>query len=72
MTEDEALEVIVFNQTYPLEEEIIEKCVNKFARQRNLAWVEIRKHRLYPELASDSGKNGPLRTTIGCWKQRPL
>lgn len=50
MTGDEALEVIIFNQTYPLEEEIIEKCVNKFARQRNLAWVEIRKHRLYPEL----------------------
>lgn len=50
MTADEALEVIIFNQTYPLEEETIEKCVNKFARQTDLAWVEIRKHKLYPEL----------------------
>lgn len=50
MTEDEALEVIIFNQTYPLEENVIEKCVNRFVRETNLAWVEMRKHRLYPEL----------------------
>jgi len=49
MTDDEVFQVIIFNQTYPLEEKIIEKW-DKFARQTNLAWVEIRKHRLYPEL----------------------
>ena len=56
MEEEEALEVIIFNQTYPLEEKVIQKCVNRFVTQTKQTWVEIQKHRLYPELKPESVK----------------
>ena len=56
MEEEEALEVIIFNQTYPLEEKVIQKCVNRFVMQTKQTWVEIQKHRLYPELKPESVK----------------
>ena len=56
MEEEEALEVIIFNQTYPLEEKVIQKCVNRFVTQTKQTWVEIQKHRLYPELKPASVK----------------
>ena len=56
MEVEEALEMIIFNQTYPLEEKVIQKCVNRFVTQTKQAWVEIQKHRLYPELNPESVK----------------
>ena len=56
MEVEEALEVIIFNQTYPFEEKVIQKCVNRFVTQTKQAWVEIQKHRLYPELNPESVK----------------
>ena len=56
MEEEEALEVIIFNQTYPLEEKVMQKCVNRFVMQTKQTWVEIQKHRLYPELKPESVK----------------
>lgn len=50
MEEGEALEVIIFNQTYPLEKKVIKNCVDRFVTQTSKTWAEIQKHRLYPKL----------------------
>ena len=41
MTVDEALEVIIVSQRYPLEKWIVETCVNKFVSQTGDTWEEI-------------------------------
>ena len=50
MTEDEAMELIILSQKYPLNERTVEGCVRKLACQSNQAWVEIKEHKLYSEL----------------------
>ena len=41
MTVDEALEVIIVSQRYPLEKWIVETCVNRFVSQTGDTWEEI-------------------------------
>ena len=56
MTVDEALEVIVVIQRYPLEKWIVKICVNKFVSQTGDTWEEIQKHRRYCQLEAECVK----------------
>ena len=56
MTVDEALEVIIVSQRYPLEKWIVETCVNRFVSQTRETWEEIQKHKRYSELEPDCVK----------------
>ena len=49
MTVDEALEVIIVSQRYPLEKWIVETCVNRFVSQTGDTWEEVQKHKRYSE-----------------------
>ena len=56
MTVDEALEVIIVSQRYPLEKWIVETCVNRFVSQTRVSWEEIQKHKRYSGLEPDCVK----------------
>ena len=49
MTKDEAIEVIVLSQKYPLNDKTVQACVTKFVSQE-MKWEDLKKHRLFSQL----------------------
>ena len=50
MTADEAIELIVLSQKYPLKDKTVQGCMKRFAYQEKTSWKDMKKHRLFPEV----------------------
>ena len=50
MTIDEAIEVIVLSQTYPLGEKTVQGCMKRFVSDKELLWEDLQKHRMFSHL----------------------
>ena len=50
MTADEAMELIVLSQKYPLNDKTVQGCMKRFACQEKTSWKDLKKHRLFPEV----------------------
>ena len=50
MTKDEAIEVIVLSQTYPLGEQTVQGCMERFVSDNDLLWEDLQKHRMFSQL----------------------
>ena len=50
MTADEAIELIVLSQKYPLKDKTVQGCMKRFAYQEETSWKDMKKHRLFPEV----------------------
>ena len=54
MSGEEAIEVIVFSQMYPLEEESVTQCIKMVATRVDKTWPEIEQHRLFAQLKPET------------------
>ena len=50
MTKDEAIEVIVLSQTYPLGEQTVQGCMKRFVSDDELLWKELQMHGMFSRL----------------------
>ena len=50
MTLDEAMELIVLSQKYPLNDETVQGCMKSFVSQEKRSWEDLRKHKLFLEV----------------------
>ena len=50
MTKEEAIEVIVLSQTYPLREQTVQGCMKRFVSDDKLLWEELQMHRMFLDL----------------------
>ena len=50
MNAGEAITVVVFSQKYPLDDKIVQICMEKFVSQADRRWDVIKKEKLYSEL----------------------
>lgn len=49
MTADEAMELIILSQKYPLNDKAVQGCMKRFVSQET-SWKDLKKHRLFPEV----------------------
>ena len=50
MTKDEAIEVVILSQTYPLGEQTVQGCMKRFVSDENVGWGNLQKHRMFSDL----------------------
>lgn len=55
MTKDEAIEVIVLSQKYPLNNKTVQGCITRFVSQE-MSWENLKKHRLFSELEPENAQ----------------
>ena len=50
MTKDEALEVVVLSQTYPLGKQTVQDCMKRFVSDEKVGWEDLQRHKMFSDL----------------------
>ena len=50
MTQDEAIELIVLSQNFPLNDKTVQGCMKRFVSDQHHTWDKLKKHKLFSEL----------------------